>query len=63
MIFTRKDSASNARNQVSLENVPTTDHRIMEISIIETSIAPLLNETTTEHLFHETIIKSEMYTI
>ena len=64
MTFTRKDSVSNARNQVSLENVLIMDHEIMETSITETLITPLLlfNETTTEHLSHETTTKG-MYTI
>ena len=65
MTFTRKDFASNARNQVSLENVPTMDHETIKTSIIEIFIIaplPLLNEMITEHLFHKTTIKG-MYTI
>ena len=64
MTFTRKDFASNARNQASLENVLIMDHEIMEISTIETSIEPLplLNETTIKHLSHETTTKGT-YTI
>ena len=55
MTFTRKDFASNARNQVSLENVLTMDHRTIKTLIIEIFIiTPLLNEMTTEHLSHET---------
>jgi hypothetical protein len=63
MIFSRKDFASNARNQVSLTNVLTMDHRIMETSTIGTLTTPLLSGMTTEHLFHATTISSEMYTI
>ena len=64
MTFTRKDFASNARNQASLENVLIMDHKITGTSIIGTLIVllPLLNEMTTEDLSHETITKG-MYTI
>ena len=65
MISSKKDSASNARNQVSLENALIMDHRTIKTSIIKNFIIvlqPLLNEMTTEHLFHETTIKG-MYTI
>ena len=63
MTFTRKDFASNARNQASLENVLTMDREITEISTTETLIVPLplLNETTIEDLSHETTTKG-MYT-
>ena len=64
MISLRKDFASNARSQVSLKNAQIMDHRTIKTSIIEIFIiVPLLNETTTEHSFYETTIKSEMYTI
>ena len=65
MTFTGKDFASNARNQVSLENAQIMDHETIKTSIIEIFIiAPLalLNETTTKHLFHAITIKG-MYTI
>ena len=65
MTFTRKDFASNARNQVSLENAQIMDHRTIKTSIIEIFIIVfllLLNETTTEHLSHETTTKG-MYMI
>ena len=42
----------------------TMDHRTIKTSIIEIFIImPLLNKTTTEHLFYATTISSEMYTI
>ena len=65
MTFTRKDFASNARNQVSLENAQTMDHGTIKTSIIEIFIItplPQFNEMTTEHLSHETTTKG-MYTI
>ena len=63
-ISSRKDFASNARNQVSLKNAQIMDHRTIKTSIIEIFIiAPLLNEMTTEYLLHTTTINSETYTI
>ena len=65
MTFTRKDFASNARSQVSLENVLIMDHGTIKTSIIEIFIItplPLLNKMTIEHLFHATTIKG-MYMI